>query len=607
MLRSCLVALLLAIIVVLCSSQDTTLTETPAATVSQAPSGTVAQEISDTPTATPATENTTTQIPVRTDAVAETTTVPPTTPQTTHQESLLPEASPTDAPTSTPMVTDSPLQRTTQPTQPTTSSPTQNQLGWCNGYPANDVRACSDHGQCVPNASNNASVCVCSQGYSGEKCSGWTCGGVWKNSTTVCSGHGVCFAPNACRCDPTYVGDTCQGTTTPTPALATSPAPSQPPPREYMTTQPPGATLSPAPQTTEQPRQTESMLPPQTTNPPTRQEDTNLPTTNAPRTTIQPSPTPNPLGWCNGFPANDSRACSGNGQCNPTSSNSASVCVCNQGYIGEKCSNWRCGGVLKNLTTVCSGHGACVAPDTCKCDASFVGDNCQGTPTPAAMQTTPPPSQTQSPPRTTSITYPPKYQCFGLSSGDYSVCSRGGACVALDQCVCSSASIVGKACEFNLQAISSTFKSAASSTSSGSILNLEAIDTIPGTTGTLASSIQTDSIVLSAVFADERSDRKAVCLRPPLNVGNKTTYVVSSAVSLSPGTALEFWFSDKITISVKSNTDSAPAFVLEAGNARVSNNVQLSLNIDYMILLSVDRWILTAQMVTLVSGLRHII
>jgi hypothetical protein len=149
--------------------------------------------------------------------------------------------------------------------------------------------------------------------------------------------------------------------------------------------------------------------------------------------------------------------------------------------------------------------------------------------------------------------------------------------------------------------MSSTYKSAAGSTSGGSILNLDAIDTITGTTGALASSIQTDSMALSASFPDERSDRKAVCLRPQVNVGNKTTYVVSSAVGLPPGTALEFWFSDKISISVKSTTDSAPLFILEAANARVSNNVQLSLNTDYMILLSVDRWILTAQMVTLVS------
>jgi hypothetical protein len=166
--------------------------------------------------------------------------------------------------------------------------------------------------------------------------------------------------------------------------------------------------------------------------------------------------------------------------------------------------------------------------------------------------------------------------------------------------MCSNPSIVGKACEFNLQAMSSTYKSAGS-TSGGSILNLDAIDTVPGTTGALASSIQTDSMVLSASFPDERSDRKAVCLRPQVNVGNKTTYVVSGAVGLSPGTALEFWFSEKITISVKSTTDSAPLFILEAANARISNNVQLSLNTDYMILLSVDRWILTAQMVTLVS------
>ena len=75
-----------------------------------------------------------------------------------------------------------------------------------------------------------------------------------------------------------------------------------------------------------------------------------------------------------------------------------------------------CFGLLNTDPNVCSGHGSCVAEDTCVCELGYSGMQCEST------------------------------TCFGLSSSDPNVCSGHGTCVALDTCVCE-ASYSGSECE----------------------------------------------------------------------------------------------------------------------------------------------------------------
>ncbi len=149
------------------------------------------------------------------------------------------------------------------------------------------------------------------------------------------------------------------------------------------------------------------------------------PTESRPITTLRP--TLPPLS-CSGISVNDTRVCSGNGQCVQTSTGGG-ACVCNTGYIGEKCAAWTCAKISNTMTTVCSGRGACVAPDRCNCYSGFTGENCQ-------VEPTRPPTTTAEPVRT----------CFGIRSDFASVCSGYGRCVGTDNCTCNEGR-TGKSCE----------------------------------------------------------------------------------------------------------------------------------------------------------------
>ncbi|KAL0476550.1 hypothetical protein AKO1_006096, partial [Acrasis kona] len=53
----------------------------------------------------------------------------------------------------------------------------------------------------------------CVSGYSGPFCSNFYCGGLHLNDTNVCSGHGLCLAPNLCSCfdnNKWWHGDNCE-------------------------------------------------------------------------------------------------------------------------------------------------------------------------------------------------------------------------------------------------------------------------------------------------------------------------------------------------------------------------------------------------------------
>jgi alpha-tubulin suppressor-like RCC1 family protein len=65
-----------------------------------------------------------------------------------------------------------------------------------------------------------------------------------------------------------------------------------------------------------------------------------------------------------------------------------------------------CYSVFADDPSVCSGHGTCVADDTCVCNSSFVEKDC-------------------------SIPI-----CYGLNASDPDVCSGHGQCLTVDTCVC---------------------------------------------------------------------------------------------------------------------------------------------------------------------------
>ncbi len=65
-----------------------------------------------------------------------------------------------------------------------------------------------------------------------------------------------------------------------------------------------------------------------------------------------------------------------------------------------------CFGIFADDVNVCTGHGSCVAPDTCVCKANYVDVDC-------------------------SIP-----MCFGKNGSDPDVCSGKGHCVTLDTCAC---------------------------------------------------------------------------------------------------------------------------------------------------------------------------
>ncbi len=490
---------------------------------------------------------------------------------TTPGQTSAPQRTPTPMPSQSSQGTEAPR---------TTLLPT-NILGWCNGFPANDSRACSGNGQCNPNSANTASVCVCNQGYIGEKCSNWRCGGVLKNSTAVCSGHGTCVAPDTCKCDASFAGDNCQGTPTPV-------GQSTPPPREN------GNTPTPGPMLTTQPPQT----------------------TNVPKTTAPPSASPKPLGMCNGYPSNDTRACSNHGQCVPNASNNASVCACERGFLGEKCAVWQCAGIWNTMTTACSGHGQCVAPDTCKCSAAYVGETCERA---TAQEGTPVP--TQNPPKTTTAppsgtptagvsqtTAAPKYQCFGKASTDSSACSANGICAGADQCNCND-QFIGRQCEISVKGSATTFVSLDSATVQD-VFDTGLIDTVPAASAALTVSIGRAtgaSASLSASFAGTGFDRKAICLKPQMSISNKTIFIASSAGNLPRGSALEYWLSGLISVSIKQGFTTYQTFELSVGDRVNSANAALSLNTDYIVLIGTSGLTMTAQLVRTVSVLLALI
>ncbi|KAG2392360.1 hypothetical protein C9374_012612 [Naegleria lovaniensis] len=123
--------------------------------------------------------------------------------------------------------------------------------------------------------------------------------------------------------------------------------------------------------------------------------------------------------FCNNHSSlNAANVCNGHGICRVVSPNSPDQCNCNIGYFGENCQYSFCFGIMSNDSTVCSGHGKCIGPDTCKCDDNtvYTGKQC-------------------------SIPV-----CYGIDALKSAVCSSRGTCEKPNSCKCND-NYFGSRCE----------------------------------------------------------------------------------------------------------------------------------------------------------------
>lgn len=75
---------------------------------------------------------------------------------------------------------------------------------------------------------------------------------------------------------------------------------------------------------------------------------------------------------CYGVTRENPKVCSGHGYC--FGPNDCQHCP--PEYFGNSCENWRCFGTLKNDFGVCSEHGTCESHNYCKCKCGWEGDQC---------------------------------------------------------------------------------------------------------------------------------------------------------------------------------------------------------------------------------------
>ncbi|MFC2003757.1 thioredoxin domain-containing protein, partial [Chloroflexota bacterium] len=115
---------------------------------------------------------------------------------------------------------------------------------------------------------------------------------------------------------------------------------------------------------------------------------------------------------CFGILSMSQDVCSGHGQCIATN-----TCVCDTGYSGPECEFTTCDGISSTDPSVCSSRGTCVAQDMCACTERYSGLWCE------------------------------KTSCFGISSDDNMVCSSHGICWPFDACTCTEG-YSGPECEF---------------------------------------------------------------------------------------------------------------------------------------------------------------
>lgn len=105
---------------------------------------------------------------------------------------------------------------------------------------------------------------------------------------------------------------------------------------------------------------------------------------------------------CFGNLSTSTSACRGNGQCV-----AQDTCRCFAGFVGDTCDIINCFGVFSNETNVCLRRGVCIGPNSCACSpGQYTGTNC-----------------------ITPI-------CFGVAATSNTVCSARGQCVTPNNCSC---------------------------------------------------------------------------------------------------------------------------------------------------------------------------
>lgn len=251
--------------------------------------------------------------------------------------------------------------------------------------------------------------CTCSPGYGGKWCDEFTCFGLARNASGVCSGHGHCTDINTCKCNCGWMGVDC--------SLI-----------QYA-----NITIT----------ETVIVYKNATGNNCTVQEEEikhlNESLIECLNRTCPPPPPPvyinqtvfvcEGISNCYGYDSRDPRVCNGNGVCkdgmcscwngtegrmcekvprgggrcagNVTLCHSLSggpspfiechfagfpnsaECRCavfvsgqTSPFYGHNCEAYKCGNSLSTSPHVCSGHGACIGPNNCSCLPGFTGSNC---------------------------------------------------------------------------------------------------------------------------------------------------------------------------------------------------------------------------------------
>jgi hypothetical protein len=309
----------------------------------------------------------------------------------------------------------------------------------CFGMNASDIMVCSGNGSCIE--PNN---CSCYDGFTGVTCelkiakemnytetnctSEWTgsnctipiCFGSNASDPHVCSGNGVCIAPNNCTCDIDTMSELCERNSTDG--------------GECISDQWTGVNCS--------------------------------------------------IPICYGRNASDSRVCSGNGYCNfpdnctcdstSTGSNcefflcygihqsvtsvcsgsgtciDGDTCDCDVGYSGTQCEHFNCNGTHSWNTTVCYGRGVCLSADLCNCTSGYIGEFCEKIECWSDQHCSGHGVCNQPNNCTCDQGYIGQqcqtHTCYTVSSLDASTCSGNGKCIDLDTCECN-AGWVGTECE----------------------------------------------------------------------------------------------------------------------------------------------------------------
>jgi hypothetical protein len=236
----------------------------------------------------------------------------------------------------------------------------------CSGVPNNSSSVCSGNGVCIaPN------VCKCDAGYYGSNCESYDCFGTQSKAPNACSGNGQCVAPNSCKCNANYTGSRCES-------------------------------------------------------------------------------------WsCYGLAQNATNVCGGQGSCIAFNN-----CSCRIGYEGNMCDRWQCYGVAD--TIACSyPNGTCVGPNQCFCEQRYNGTTCNYWSCSSLQMNDPLACHGENnyciAPETCLCIkgYGGKNcapVCYGIVASSLSVCNGHGVCTAPDRCQCTSG-YGGPECDFPLWAI----------------------------------------------------------------------------------------------------------------------------------------------------------